>query len=106
MAWQPPKLELGDSESVKVSKEVNIPVLAQYVKDGFAIMAAVPICALKFKQEIPLMFPECADTQWVKDVMWDSFEYFMARKSDGLLKTEFPQELVNASQQITCHDRV
>jgi Fe-S oxidoreductase len=101
-----PKLELGDLDSVKDSKEANIPVLAKYAKDGFAIIAAVPSCALMFKQEIPLMFPECTDTQLVKDAMWDPFEYFMARKRDGLLKTEFPQALGNVSYQIPCHGRV
>ena len=101
-----PKLELGDLDSVKQSKEANIPVLAKYAKDGYAIMAAVPSCALMFKQEIPLMFPDCTDTQLVKDAMWDPFEYFMARKRDGLLKTEFPQKLGNVSYQIPCHGRV
>lgn len=101
-----PKLELGDLDSVQASKEANIPVLARYAKDGFAILAAVPSCALMFKQEIPLMFPDDADTQLVKEHMWDPFEYFMARKRDGLLKTEFPQKLGNVSYQIPCHGRV
>ena len=101
-----PKLELGDLDAVKASKEANIPVLARYAREGYAIMAAVPSCALMFKQEIPLMFPDCADTQLVKGAMWDPFEYFMARKRDGLLKTEFPQALGNVSYQIPCHGRV
>lgn len=101
-----PKLELGDLESVQASQKANIPVLAKYAKDGFAILAAVPSCALMFKQEIPLMFPHDADTQLVKEHMWDPFEYFMARKRDGLLKTEFPQKLGNVSYQIPCHGRV
>jgi len=101
-----PKLELGDLDSVHASKEANIPVLTKYAKEGYAIMAAVPSCALMFKQELPLMFPDCTDTQLVKDHMWDPFEYFMARKRDGLLKTEFPQALGNVSYQIPCHGRV
>ncbi|MFN7123427.1 MAG: Fe-S oxidoreductase, partial [Hydrogenophaga sp.] len=84
----------------------NIPVLAKYAKDGFAILSAVPSCSLMFKQEIPLMFPDDADTQRVKAHMWDPFEYFMARKRDGLLKTEFPQALGKVSYQIPCHGRV
>ena len=101
-----PKLELGDLDSVRKSKEANVPVLARYAREGYAILAAVPSCALMFKQEIPLMFPDCADTQLVKAAMWDPFEYFMARKRDGLLKTEFPQKLGNISYQIPCHGRV
>jgi Fe-S oxidoreductase len=101
-----PKLELGDLDAVQASKEANIPVLARYAKDGFAILAAVPSCSLMFKQEIPLMFPDDADTQLVKEHMWDPFEYLMARKRDGLLKTEFPQQLGNVSYQIPCHGRV
>jgi glycerol-3-phosphate dehydrogenase subunit C len=101
-----PQLELGDLESVQASQEANIPVLAKYAREGFAILAAVPSCTLMFKQEIPLMFPDDADTQLVKEAMWDPFEYFMARKRDGLLNTEFPHKLGNISYQIPCHGRV
>ncbi len=101
-----PQLELGDLESVNASKEANIPVLAQYAKDGFAILSAVPSCTLMFKQELPLMYPQEDDVQLVKEAMWDPFEYLMARKRDGLLKTEFVQSLGNVSYHIPCHGRV
>ena len=101
-----PKLELGDLESVNASKEANIPVLARYAREGYAILAAVPSCTLMFKQEIPLMYPGDADVALVKEAMWDPFEYFMARKRDGLLKTEFPVALGKISYHIPCHGRV
>ena len=101
-----PKLELGDLDAVNTSKEANIPVLVKYAKDGYAILSAVPSCTLMFKQEIPLMYPDDADVQLVKEHMWDPFEYLMARKRDGLLKTEFPVPLGKISYQIPCHGRV
>ena len=101
-----PKLELGDLDAVAKSKDANIPVLAKYAQEGYAILSAVPSCTLMFKQELPLMFPDDADTQAVKVAMWDPFEYFMARKRDGLLKLEFPKPLGNISYQIPCHGRV
>jgi len=101
-----PKLELGDLDSVNASKEANIPVLAKYAKDGFAILSAVPSCTLMFKQELPLMYPDDTDVQQVKDAMWDPFEYLMQRKRDGLLKTEFTKPLGKISYQIPCHGRV
>ena len=101
-----PKLELGDLESVDANKQVNMPVLARYAREGYAILSAVPSCTLMFKQELPLMYPEDAEVQLVKEHMWDPFEYLMARKRDGLLKTEFPQSLGNISYQIPCHGRV
>ncbi len=101
-----PKLELGDLDSVNASKEANIPVLAKYAKDGYAIISAVPSCTLMFKQELPLMYPDDADVQLVKAAMWDPFEYLMQRKRDGLLKTEFTQPLGKISYQIPCHGRV
>ncbi len=101
-----PKLELGDLDGVAKSQQANIPVLARYAKEGYAILSAVPSCTLMFKQEIPLMFPDDADTQLVKAAMWDPFEYLMARKRDGLLSTEFPKALGNVSYQIPCHGRV
>lgn len=101
-----PKLELGDLDSVAKSKEANIPVLAKYAKDGYAIVTPVPSCTLMFKQELPLMFPDCADTQLVKKAMFDPFEYFIARNKDGLLKTDFKQALGKVSYHIPCHGRV
>jgi glycerol-3-phosphate dehydrogenase subunit C len=62
-----PKLELGDLASVNASKEANIPVLVKYAKDGYAILSAVPSCTLMFKQELPLMYPDDADVQLVKE---------------------------------------
>ena len=101
-----PKLELGDLDSVNRHKEANIPVLAKYAKGGYAILAAVPSCALMFKQELPLMYPQETDVQLVKDAMWDPFEYLMQRKRDGLLKVDFPVALGKVSYQIPCHGRV
>jgi len=101
-----PKLELGDLESVEADKQANIPVLAKYAKEGWAIIAAVPSCTLMFKQELPLMYPGDADVQAVKEAMWDPFEYLAARRRDGLLKTEFPQSLGKVSYHVPCHQRV
>ena len=101
-----PKLELGDLDSVDASKKANIPVLARYAREGYAILSAVPSCTLMFKQEIPLMYPDDADVLAVREAMWDPFEYLMARKRDGLLKTEFPRPLGKISYQVPCHGRV
>lgn len=101
-----PKLELGDLESVAKNKEINIPQLAKLAKEGYAIVTPIPSCTLMFKQELPLMFPEEADVQLVKEAMWDPFEYFVARSKDGLLKQDFKQELGHVSYHIPCHSRV
>ena len=101
-----PKLELGDLASVARAKEANMPVLARYAREGWAIVTAVPSCTLMFKQELPLMFPDCADTQLVKKAMFDPFEYFIARHKDGLLKTDFKAALGRVSYHIPCHGRV
>lgn len=101
-----PKLELGDLDSVEKSWRANIPVLAKYAKEGWAIVSAIPSCTLMFKQELPLMFPQDADTQAVKEAIYDPFEYFIARHKDGLLKTDFKAALGKVSYHIPCHGRV
>ena len=101
-----PKLELGDLDAVAKHKAANMPVLARYAKEGYAIISAVPSCTLMFKQELPLMFPDCADTQAVKAAMFDPFEYLTARNRDGLLKTDFKNPLGKVSYHIPCHGRV
>ena len=101
-----PKLELGDLDAVARAKEANIPVLAKYAREGWAIVTPVPSCTLMFKQELPLMFPDDADTQLVKAAMFDPFEYFVARHKDGLLKTDFKTALGKVSYHIPCHGRV
>jgi glycerol-3-phosphate dehydrogenase subunit C len=101
-----PKLELGDLDGVAKHKEANIPVLAKYAKDGYAILSAIPSCTLMFKQELPLLFPGDADVAAVQEAMFDPFEYLMARHKDGLLKTDFSRALGKVSYHIPCHGRV
>jgi glycerol-3-phosphate dehydrogenase subunit C len=101
-----PKLELGNIEGVIEHAEFNVPMLARYAREGYAILSAIPSCTLMFKQEIPLLMDDNADAKLVQDAMWDPFEYLIARQKDGLLKTEFPQSLGNVSYHIPCHSRV
>jgi len=101
-----PKLELGDLASVSALKEKNIPGLAKLARDGYAILTPVPSCTLMFKQELPLMYPDDPDTIAVRDAMFDPFEYFVQRKKDGLLKSDFAKPLGKVSYHIPCHSRV
>ncbi|MEO7726104.1 MAG: heterodisulfide reductase-related iron-sulfur binding cluster [Burkholderiales bacterium] len=101
-----PKLELGDLDAVAKLKEINIPPLAKLARDGFAILTAIPSCTLMFKQELPLMFPGDAEVQAVRAAMFDPFEYMIMRNKDGLLKTDFKQQLGKVSYHIPCHSRV
>jgi Fe-S oxidoreductase len=101
-----PKLELGDLDGVAKHKEANIPVLARYAREGYAIIAAIPSCTLMFKQELPLLFPDDADVALVQEAMFDPFEYLMARHKDGLLKLDFKAALGKVSYHIPCHGRV
>ena len=101
-----PKLELGDLDGVARHKDANIPVLARYAREGYAIIAAIPSCTLMFKQELPLLFPDDADVKLVQEAMFDPFEYLMARHKDGLLKLDFKAALGKVSYHIPCHGRV
>jgi Fe-S oxidoreductase len=101
-----PKLELGDLDGVARHKAANIPALAAYARDGFAILSAIPSCTLMFKQELPLLFPDDAEVKLVQGAMFDPFEYLMARHKDGLLKLDFKAALGKVSYHIPCHGRV
>ena len=101
-----PKLELGDLSSVSDLKNKNIPGMAKLAREGYAILTPIPSCTLMFKQELPLMFPEDAGVQAVKDAMFDPFEYFVLRTKDGLLKKDFKAKLGRVSYHVPCHSRV
>jgi Fe-S oxidoreductase len=101
-----PKLELGDLEAVEEAKNANIPVLAELVDEGWDIVAPVPSCALMFKQELPLMFPEDAEVKKVSEAIFDPFEYLMHRHKEGKLKTDFQTPLGKVAYHAACHQRV
>jgi len=101
-----PKLELGDLGGVERLKAANIPPLAGLAREGYAILTPVPSCTLMFKNELPLLFPEDAEVKAVSEAMFDPFEYFVLRKRDGLLKTDFKAALGRVSYHIPCHSRV
>lgn len=101
-----PRLELGDLDSVRAYKEKNIPVLAALAREGYDLIAAIPSCVLMFKQELPLMFPDDADVQAVRQRFFDPFEYLAQRQQAGLLKTDFRNTLGKVAWQAACHQRV
>jgi Fe-S oxidoreductase len=101
-----PLLEQGNLEGVAKKQAANMPVLAQYAREGYALLGAVPSCVLMYKHELPLMFPDDADTRAVSDAFWDPFEYFVARNRDGLLKTDFSTPLGKVAYHVPCHARV
>ncbi len=101
-----PKLELGDLEAVAAAKEVNIPEMIAMIDQGWDIVGPVPSCVLMFKQELPLMFPDDADVQRVKQHIFDPFEYLMLREKQGLLNKDFPESLGKVSYHASCHLRV
>jgi glycerol-3-phosphate dehydrogenase subunit C len=101
-----PKLELGDLESIKRAKETNIPAMAAMVEQGYDLVAPIPSCALMFKQELPLLFPEDEQVKKVQAAMFDPFEYLALRHKAGLLRTDFARPLGKVSYHVPCHLRV
>ncbi len=101
-----PKLELGDLKAVAKAKEVNIPQLARLVDEGWDIVAPIPSCALMFRQELPLMFPDDPEVAKVRDAIFDPFEYLMLRHKAGKLNTNFKQSLGKVAYHVACHQRV
>jgi Fe-S oxidoreductase len=101
-----PKLELGDLEAVQKARDANLPVLKKLVDEGWDLVAPIPSCVLMFKQELPLMFPDDAALQKVKEHIYDPFEYLMLRHKHGKLNTEFKQPLGTVAYHAACHQRV
>ena len=52
------------------------------------------------------MFPDEDDVRVVRDAMNDPFEYLMARRRDGLLRTDFARPLGKVAYHVPCHSRV
>lgn len=101
-----PKMELGDLEAVEKARNVNIPVLAALVDEGWDIVAPIPSCVLMFKQELPLLFADDPQVAKVRDAIFDPFEYLMLRHKDGRLNTDFRQPLGRIVYHVPCHQRV
>jgi len=101
-----PKLELGDLEAVQKLKDHNIPQLAKLVDEGWDIVVPVPSCALMFKQELPLIFPDDEQVKKVQARTFDPFEYLMLRHKGGKLRTDFANSLGKVSYHVPCHLRV
>ncbi len=101
-----PKLELGDFAAVTKAKDANIPVLAELVDAGWDIVAPVPSCALMFKQELPLIFPDDAAVKKVQQAIFDPFEYLAMRHKGGKLNINFQNFLGKIAYHVPCHLRV
>lgn len=98
-----PKLELGDLKKVDKFKRKNIPMLYDYVMQGYDIVAPIPSCVLMFKQEFPLMYPDDEKVLAVRNAFYDPFEYLLLRHKDQLMKTDFKHGLGKISYHVACH---
>ena len=101
-----PRMELGDMEAVARMKEANIPALKKLVDEGFDLVAPVPSCALMFRAELPLLFPDDADVRAVAEAFFDPFEYLFERHREGKLNTSFRHGLGKVVYHAACHQRV
>ncbi|MBT8422878.1 MAG: Fe-S oxidoreductase, partial [Gammaproteobacteria bacterium] len=101
-----PKFELGDLDAVARAKDSNVPRLHEWVEAGWDIVAPVPSCALMFRQELPLMFPDDAAVLAVQAAFFDPFEYLHLRNKAGKLNTDFAETLGAVDYQVPCHLRV
>ncbi len=101
-----PKMELGDLESVEKAKQANVPELAALVDKGWDIVAPIPSCALMFKQELPLLFPDDPEVKKVSAAIFDPFEYLLLRHKGGKLNTDFQNPLGKVAYHAACHQRV
>lgn len=101
-----PKLELGDLEAVDRARAHNVPRLANFIDQGFDVVAPIPSCVLMFKQELPLMFPDDAAVAKVRDAIFDPFEYLGLRHRAGKLRTDFAVPLGKVAYHVACHQRV
>ncbi|MET0082731.1 MAG: heterodisulfide reductase-related iron-sulfur binding cluster, partial [Sedimenticola sp.] len=66
----------------------------------------VPSCALMFKQELPLIFPDDSDVKKVAEAIFDPFEYLVHRHRAGKLNTDFRHPLGKVAYHAACHQRV
>ena len=101
-----PKLELGNLDAVEEAKNINIPILAKLVDEGWDLTALIPSCVIMFKQELPLMFPNDKDVIKVKNAFFDPFEYLMIRNREDKFLTDFKTSLGKVSYHAACHQRV
>lgn len=101
-----PKLELGNLDAVEEAKNINIPILAKLVDEGWDLTALIPSCVIMFKQELPLMFPDDKDVIKVKNAFFDPFEYLMIRNRGDKFLTDFKTSLGKVSYHAACHQRV
>lgn len=101
-----PKLELGDLHSVKKAKENNIPLLLEWVNNGWDIVTPIPSCTLMFKNELPLLFAEDEAVKKVSEAIFDPFEYLVIRHKHQNMNTDFKQPLGKVAYHVACHQRV
>ena len=101
-----PKLELGDLKKVEKMKDANVPVFLDAIAEGYDIIAPIPSCVLKYKQELPLMFPDSEEVANIQKHFFDPFEYLMLRHRAGLIDTTFAEGLGKVAYHVACHQRV
>lgn len=101
-----PRLELGDLQSVDRVRHHHVDSLTQAIDKGCDIMAPLPSCVLMFRAVLPLLYPDDRAIKRVSRRIYDPCEYLMLRHAEGLLNTDFKNELGEVVYHLACHTRV
>ena len=101
-----PKLELGDLDAVAKHKAANIPVLARYAREGYAIVSADPELHADVQAGTAADVPRLRRHAGGQGGDVRPLRVPDRAPPDGLLKTDFKTALGKVSYHIPCHGRV
>jgi Fe-S oxidoreductase len=100
----PKYFDNADFSEATESAKFNVQSIANYVKDGYAIVSPGPSCSMMIKKEYPLLSDD-EDTKLVAQNTYDICEYLMKLQSEGKLDTKFINPQGKIIYQLSCHLR-
>lgn len=101
-----PKLELGDIESVKKTKDFLVEQFMPHIDKGRKIISPVPSCVLMFRKEWVLLFPDDLRLKKIAEAVHDPCEHLLLMHKKNILNVDFTKQLGKVSYHSACHQRV
>ncbi len=100
-----PMICQGALDSARDAASRNVPMLAEYVRRGYTVVATEPSAALALTHEYPILLDDDEDALLVSQHTHEACHYLWQLHNRGGLKLDFHSQRISVGYHVPCHQR-
>lgn len=98
-----PMISQGALDPARRVAEINVPIFAEAVRQGYAIVSTEPSAVLALRKEYPQLLADDSDAATVADASFEACHYLWRHHQRGRLELDFRALSLDVGYHAPCH---